>query len=55
MSPKDTSLEEEEGVDVGRVEQDGVGWEGGVESYSGRNKVLIVGRTISNHISGLFN
>ena len=33
MSPKDTSLEEEEGADVGRVERDGVGREGGVESY----------------------
>ena len=33
MSPKDTSLEEEVAVDVGRVEQDGIGWEGGVESY----------------------
>ena len=32
MFPKDTSLEEEEGADVGRVEQDGVSWEGGVES-----------------------
>ena len=32
MSHKDTSLEEEEGVDVGRVEQDGVSREGGVES-----------------------
>ena len=32
MSPKDTSLEEEEGTDVGRVKRDGVGWEGGVES-----------------------
>ena len=32
MSPKDTSLEEEEGVDVDRAEQDGVRWEGGVES-----------------------
>ena len=32
MSPKDTSLEEEEGEDVGRTEWDGVGWEGGVES-----------------------
>ena len=32
MSHKDTSLEEEEGVDVGRVEQDGVCREGGVES-----------------------
>ena len=33
MPPKDTSLKEEEGADVGRAEQDGVGWEGGVESY----------------------
>ena len=32
MSSKDTSLEEEEGADVGRAEQDGVGREGGVES-----------------------
>ena len=32
MSPKDTSLEEKEGVDVGRSEVDGVGQEGGVES-----------------------
>ena len=32
MSPKDTSLEEEEGADVGRAERDGVGREGGVES-----------------------
>ena len=32
MSPKDTSLEEEEGADVGRAKQDGVGREGGVES-----------------------
>ena len=32
MSPKDTSLEEEEGMDVGRLERDGVGREGGVES-----------------------
>ena len=31
MSPKDTSLVEEEGVDVGRAER-GVGREGGVES-----------------------
>ena len=33
MSPKDTSLKEEKGADVGRAERDGVGWEGGVESY----------------------
>ena len=33
MSPSDTSLEEEEGADVSRAERDGVGWEGGVESY----------------------
>ena len=33
MSPSDTSLEEEEGADVSRVERDGVGREGGVESY----------------------
>ena len=32
MSPKDASLEEEEGVDVGRSERDGVCREGGVES-----------------------
>ena len=32
MSFKDTSLEEEEGTDVGRAEQDGVRREGGVES-----------------------
>ena len=32
MSFKDISLEEEKGVDVGRVERDGVGREGGVES-----------------------
>ena len=32
MSPKDTSLEEEEGADVGRAERDGVDQEGGVES-----------------------
>ena len=32
MSPKDTSLKEEEGADMGRAERDGVGWEGGVES-----------------------
>ena len=32
MSPKDTSLEEEKGADVGRVERDGVGREGGVKS-----------------------
>ena len=31
MSHKDTSLEEEEGADVGRAERDGVGWEGGAE------------------------
>ena len=33
MSPKDTSLEEEDEADVGWAERDGVGWEGGVESY----------------------
>ena len=33
MSPKDTLLEEEEREDVGRTERDGVGREGGVESY----------------------
>ena len=33
MSPKDTSLEEEEGADLGRAERDVVGREGGVESY----------------------
>ena len=32
MSPKDISLVEEEGADVGRVERDGVEREGGVES-----------------------
>ena len=32
MSAKDTSLEEEEGADVGQAEQDGVEREGGVES-----------------------
>ena len=32
MSPKDILLEEEEGADVGRVERDAVGQEGGVES-----------------------
>ena len=32
MPPKDTSLKEEEGADVGREEQDGVKREGGVES-----------------------
>ena len=32
MSPKDTSLVEEEGADVGQVEQDGVGREAGTES-----------------------
>ena len=32
MSPKVTSLEEEEGADVGRSERDGVSQEGGVES-----------------------
>ena len=32
MSPKDTSLVEEEGVDMGRAERDGVEQEGGVES-----------------------
>ena len=33
ISPKDTSLEEEEGADLGRAERDVVGREGGVESY----------------------
>ena len=33
MSPNDTSLEEEKGVDVGLAERDGVGREGGVKSY----------------------
>ena len=33
ISPKDISLEEEEGADVGRAEWDGVEQEGGVESY----------------------
>ena len=32
MSPKDTSLVEEEGADVGQVEQDGVRREAGTES-----------------------
>ena len=32
MSPKDTSLVEEEGADVGQAERDGVGREGGEES-----------------------
>ena len=32
MSSKVISLEEEEGVDVGRAKRDGVGQEGGVES-----------------------
>ena len=32
MSPKDTSLEEEEGADMGRAERDRVGREGSVES-----------------------
>ena len=32
ISPKDTSLVEKEGTDVGRVERDGVEQEGGVES-----------------------
>ena len=32
MSPKDILLEEEEGADVGRVERDAIGQEGGVES-----------------------
>ena len=32
MSPKDISLEEEEGANVGQSERDGVGQEGGVES-----------------------
>ena len=32
MFPKDTSLEEEEGADVGQAERDGVKREGGVES-----------------------
>ena len=33
MSPKDTSLVEEEGVEVGWAEWDGVGREEGEESY----------------------
>ena len=33
MSPKDTLLVEEEGADVGQAERDGVGREGGEESY----------------------
>ena len=42
MSPKDTSLEEEKGADVGRVERDGVGWEGGVKScYRDLNCALL--------------
>ena len=32
ISPKDKSLEEEKGADVGQAEQDGVSREGGVES-----------------------
>ena len=32
MPPKDISLVEEEGADVGRSKRDGVGQEGGVES-----------------------
>ena len=32
MSSKDTSLEEEEGADLGRAKRDGVGRDGGVES-----------------------
>ena len=32
MSPKDTSLVEEEGADIGRAERNGVRWEGCVES-----------------------
>ena len=32
MSPKDTSLVEEEGTDVGQVERNGVGREGATES-----------------------
>ena len=32
MSPRDTSLEEEEGADVSQAERDGVGRERGVES-----------------------
>ena len=32
MSPKDTSLVEEEGVDIGRADRDGFGQEGGAES-----------------------
>ena len=33
MSPKDMSLIEEEGANVGWAKRDGVRWEGGVESY----------------------
>ena len=33
LSPKNTSLKEEEGANVSQVERDGVGQEGGVESY----------------------
>lgn len=32
MAPKDTSLVEEEEADVGQVERDGIGREGGTES-----------------------
>ena len=31
MSPSDTLLVEEEGVDVDRADQDGAGWVGGAE------------------------
>ena len=33
LSPKNTSLKEEEGANVSQAERDGVGQEGGVESY----------------------
>ena len=42
MSPEDTSLIEEKGADVSRVERDGVGWEGGVKScYRDLNCALL--------------
>ena len=42
MSFKNTSLEEEEGADVGRAERDGVRREGGVEScYRDLNCALL--------------
>ena len=33
MSSSDTSLEEEEGVDVDGADQDGVEWEGGATKF----------------------